>query len=312
MSSCRPLTLLLAGLAAGSVLLGQDAAAKTLSVGPGQTYKLPSEAISAAANGDTVQIAAGEYFDCATVKANDLTIVGVGAESILTDKVCGGKGILITAGKNITLRNLTLQRARVPDQNGAGIRAEGDNLTIDGVHFINNENGILAADAPDSTIRIVNSEFSKNGKCAAACAHAIYVGHIALLQVVNSHMTETRSGHFVKSRAARTEITGTTIEDGPDGTSSYLVEIPNGGSLVMSNDVLEKGPNCENHGAAIVIGAEGVTQRTSEITIRNSKFTNDQQIGTIFVRNLTATEADISNMVVKGRVTMLEGDGKAH
>ena len=306
----RSLLLLISGVAAGT--LASLADAKTIGVGPGQAYKLPSEAIAAAANGDTVQIAAGEYFDCATVKASNVTIVGVGPQTIFTDKVCGGKALLITAGNNITLRNLTLQRARVPDQNGAGIRAEGDNLTVDGVHFVNNENGILSADAPDSTIRILNSEFAKNGKCAAACAHGIYIGHIGLLQVQNSHFIDTRSGHHIKSRAARTELTGNTIEDGPDGTSSYLVEIPNGGTLIMNNNVLEKGPNCENHGAAIVIGAEGVTQRTASIDIRNTSFANDQQVPTVFVRNLTATEAEIVNTKVKGRVTLLEGDGKAH
>ena len=57
-----------------------------------------------------------------------------------------GKALLITNGNNITIRNLTLQRARVPDQNGAGIRAQGNNLTIDHVRFLNNQDGILAAD----------------------------------------------------------------------------------------------------------------------------------------------------------------------
>ena len=59
-----------------------------------------------------------------------------------------------TYDDNITIRNLTLQRARVPDKNGAGIRAEGKDLLVDGVKFINNQNGILAAPRPDGTITI--------------------------------------------------------------------------------------------------------------------------------------------------------------
>jgi hypothetical protein len=297
---------------AAALSLGHAAEAKTLMVGPGQTYKAPSDAIAAAANGDTVKIAAGEYFDCATVRANNVTIAGSGPETVITDKVCGGKALLVIDGGNVTIRDMTLQRARVPDQNGAGIRAEGVNLTIDNVRFLNNENGILSSDEADSTIRIVNSTFEKNGKCAAACSHAIYAGHIKLLRVENSHFTETRSGHDIKSRAARTEITGCTIEDGPNGTSSYLVEVPNGGSLIMSDNVMEKGPKAENHSAAIVIGAEGVTQRTDKIDIRNTKFTNDMSVPTILLRNLTATEAAISNTTVKGQVTLLDGDGTAH
>ena len=45
----------------------------------------------------------------------------------------------------ITIRNLTLTRARVADFNGAGIRAEGGDLTIEHVRFIDDQDGILAA-----------------------------------------------------------------------------------------------------------------------------------------------------------------------
>ena len=64
---------------------------------------------------------------------------------MLSDKSCGGKAIFITLGSDITIRNLTFARARVPDRNGAGIRAEGRNLTVEHSRFIDNENGILAA-----------------------------------------------------------------------------------------------------------------------------------------------------------------------
>ena len=99
--------------------------ARTLEVGQGHEFKQPSEAVAAAKNGDTIEIYPGQYFDCAIVRQNDLTIEGKGSGVIMTDKTCGGKAILVTAGSNITIRNLTLQRARVPDQNGAGIRARG-------------------------------------------------------------------------------------------------------------------------------------------------------------------------------------------
>jgi hypothetical protein len=121
------------------------AAPTTLHVGPGQTYATPSAAIADASDGDTILIAPGQYFDCATVPQNHLTIAGVGdaASVVLTDKTCQGKALLVTTGTNITVRNLTLTRARVPDGNGAGIRVEGPDLTVDGVDFINNQDGIL-------------------------------------------------------------------------------------------------------------------------------------------------------------------------
>jgi hypothetical protein len=45
-----------------------------------------------------------------------------------------GKDLFVTDGNDITIRVLTLTRARVPDGNGAGIRAEGGDLTVQNVH----------------------------------------------------------------------------------------------------------------------------------------------------------------------------------
>ncbi len=291
--------------------MAASAQARTLRVGPGEAYAIPSAAIAAARSGDTVQIAAGAYTDCATVTANGVTIAGAGPTTILTGRVCAGKGLLNIDGDNITVRDLTLQGARAPEHNGAGIRAEGGNLTVDGVRFVGNENGILSADAPAATIAIRDSVFLRNGSCVSACAHGVYAGHIALLSIENSRFEETRSGHHVKSRALVTRITGTTIEDGPNGTSSYLVEIPNGGSLIMEHDVLEKGPGSENHAVAISIGAEGVTQRTDRISIHTTSFRNDQGRATVFLRNLTGTRPEISGVGTSGMVTLVEGTGAA-
>ena len=291
------------------------AAARTLMVGKDQEFKMPSAAVSAAKAGDTVHITPGQYFDCATIGQNNLTIEGDGPTSIMTDKACGGKALLVIDGTDVTVRNLTLQRVRVPDGNGAGIRAEGGNLTIDGVHFINNQDGILSSELPDATMRIVNSEFIHNGSCTSSggCAHAIYVGPLKLLHVEHTRIYDTREGHGIKSKAARTEIIDSSIEDGPDGTSSYLIDIPSGGSLVVTGNTLEKGPNCTNHGTAIVIGEEGVTQPTDEIVIRDNKFTNDFTTAqTVFVRNLTATEAQLTGNKLTGKVRPLEGDGSTH
>ena len=287
--------------------------AKTLEVGPDQKFKAPSEAIAAAADGDVVEIAPvkGGYFDCAVLRANHLTVEGKGPDVILTDKTCEGKAIFVTAGDDITIRNITFTRARVPDENGAGIRAEGSNLTVEKSRFINNENGILAADAPNSAIRILDSEFTGNGKCppGGSCAHGIYVNQLALLHIEGTKFFGTHDGHHIKSRAARTELIGNDIEDGPNGTSSYLVDISNGGTLIMENNILEKGRNCTNHIAAVVIGAEGVTHRTNELTFKNNQFTNDMSQGTIFVRNMTATEALLTGNKLKGQIVPLSGDG---
>lgn len=297
---------------AAAITVPAAASAKVLEVGPDKQYKKPSEAIAAAGNGDDVRIAGGQYFDCAIVKQDGLTIEGVGPDAVMTDATCAGKALLVIDGNNVTIRNLTLQRARVADRNGAGIRAEGGNLTIENSRFLNNENGILSADNPAATIRITGSNFAGNGKCQGSCSHGIYVGHIKLLHVDHTRVFDTHQGHGIKSRAARTEIVDCDIEDGPTGSSSYLIEAPNGGSLIVERNKLEKGKLSENQGNTIMIGSEGVTQPTGEITIRGNTFTNDQDRGTIFVTNRTATPAQLSGNVLKGQIQPLDGDGKVN
>lgn len=287
--------------------------ARTLEVGPGKEFVAPSAAAKAARDGDRVLIQPGEYFDCAIWAAKGLTVEGVGdaAKVVITDKACGGKALFITTGTDITIRNLTLTRARVPDGNGAGIRGEGAVLNVDHVRFINNQNGILAG-GDGGSMTVTNSEFVKNGVCENACSHGIYVGHLDSLKVMNSTFSDTRQGHHIKSRALRTEVQGNSIMDGPEGTASYLIEAPNGGSLIVRGNTMEKGPQAENHGAAIMIGAEGVTQPTREITIENNNFRNDGDFNTVFVVNRTATDAVLRGNKLTGAVKPLQGDGSAH
>lgn len=299
-------------LAATLAFAAMPALAATLVAGPGQTYKLPSQAIAAAKPGDTVQILPGDYVDCAMVRQNDITIEGKGSAKavIMSDRTCAGKAILVIDGNNVVVRNMTLARAAVPDRNGAGIRAEGGNLTIEGVRFVNNENGILAASNPKATITIRNSYFDRNGVCYRSCAHGIYIGDIKTLLVEHSVFFDTHQGHDIKSRAIDTKIIDTTIKDGPDGTSSYLIDIPNGGGLLVQGCTLEKGPKAENHTTAISIGEEGVTHISRRFIIKDNTFTNDMPYPTYFVNNITRGEAILTGNKFRGRVTPLAGLGK--
>jgi parallel beta helix pectate lyase-like protein len=292
-------------------VLATSAHARTLEVGENKEFKMPSGAAAVAQDGDHVQIQPGEYFDCAIWSANKLVVEGVGdpEKVVVTDKACQGKALFITVGEGITIRNLTLTRARVPDGNGAGIRGEGKDLVVDGVRFVNNQNGILSGTTGGSMV-VRNSVFERNGACDSACAHGLYVGNVDLLQVEHSRFIGTKRGHHIKSRALRTEIAGCTIEDGPEGTASYEIEIPNGGSVLVRGNTIEKGPKAENHSSVIMIGAEGITHPTREITVENNTFRNDGPWETAFVNNLTATEAVLRGNQLSGPVKPLRGDGQ--
>jgi hypothetical protein len=198
----------------------------------------------------------------------------------------------------------------VPDHNGAGIRAEGGSLTVVNSQFIGNENGILAGGPPDTMLRITGSTFTGNGSCQGACAHGVYAGQaIKLLQIDHCRFFATRTGHHVKSRARRTIITDSRIEDGPDGTASYLVDVPNGGDLLVQGNVLQKGPRSDNPRTAISIGEEGVTNPGGDLLVQDNDFTSLLPMPTMFVRNVTQHPARLKGNRITGQVIPLAGPG---
>lgn len=286
-----------------------SAQSRVITVGAGMAYALPSEAAGAAKKGDVIRIAPGTYSDCTRWDADDLIIEGMGSGATMTGEVCDDKALFITRGRNITVRNITFLGARSSSHNGAGIRVEGPTLTVENSRFIDNDDGMLAGDNPASRIIVRNSTFLRNGNCIEACAHGIYANHIALLRVENSDFEEQHVGHHIKSRAARTEILNNRIHDGPNGTASYLVDLPNGGSAVISGNRFEKGPHAENTQIAISIGAEGATPENppGAITISNNVFANDTGVLTAFVKNQTLNPIQLAGNHLSGKVTPLSG-----
>ena len=303
----RPIALA-AALAIGWSL---PASAATLEVGAGKRYPLPSAAALAARDGDRIVIAPGHYADCAVWRADNLTIEGAGPDAtVIAGKTCGYKALFIIDGGNVTVRNLTLAHARAPDFNGAGIRAEGGDLTVDHVRFLDNQDGILSTGAATAVIRVSDSEFLGNGSCAGSgCAHGIYAGAIALLQVERSRFFETQAGHHIKSRALRTEVLDCDLADGADGTSSYAIDVPNGGAVLVRGTRIQKGPRSENRSAAIMIGAEGVTHPTPGIVIERNQFTVEGDYSAYLADNRSVTPALLRGNTLHGSALGLRGPG---
>ena len=220
-----------------------------------------------AKDGDRVVFDPGVYRNCAIWEASHLTIEARGAppgmnwtvmsQTVVTGPTCGDRGLFVFTGNDITVRGITFVHARDSWHTGAGILMEGANLTVENSQFLNNENGILAGGPSNSVVRIVHDLFRGNGSCQGACAHALYVGkRIARLEVENCLFLETHVGHDIKSRAQATIVRDTRIEDGATGSSSYLIELPDGGDGEIDNNVLQKGVNSQNKEVAISIGTE--------------------------------------------------------
>ncbi len=246
---------------------------------------------NSAFDGETIILPPGDYASCAVWKSSNLTIRA--AKPLLTRfrrATCEGKAIFVLRGRNTTIDGIVFDEASVPDKNGAGIRLEAPGLVIRNSSFTNNENGILTSNDVGGDILIENSRFDGNGKCDPGCAHGIYIGRAENLTVRRSTFTNTHSGHHIKSRALHTLIENTLIDDGAKGNSSYLVELPNGGDLILRNSVLIKGAKAENHSTLISIGAEGVTHPPVKILLENNRFTSQMQNSTSLIINRTAID----------------------
>jgi hypothetical protein len=247
----------------------ETATGRVLTVGPGKAYAGPGAAALAAVAGDVIRIDAGEYRgDVAFWQADNLTICGVGGRARLyaDGQNAGGKAIWVVRGNNITIAHVDFHDAKVNDQNGAGIRAEhtGGFLRIIDSGFYDNENGILAADGP-TTILIEGSEFARNGTgLPDGQTHNIYINRIDSVRVTASFFHQARYGHNFKSRARETVIENSYLMDGPGGYSSYLVDVPNGGRVVLRGNLMHKGPLAENR-TAVAFGAEGLQSGTNTL-----------------------------------------------
>ncbi len=292
------------------VLLGHAtwSHAETLRVGAGRTYAAPCAAFSAAADGDTIEIDAGTYpGDVCALTKNALTVRGVGDGRARIDangKNALGKGIWVVQGSDTTIENIEFSGASVPDDNGAGIRQEGKNLTVRRCSFRDNQNGILAGDVAGSTITIEYSEFDHNG-AGDGYSHNLYINHIAKLVFRYNYSHRAVVGHLLKSRAAENHVLYNRLSGESDGTQSYELDFPNGGKTYVIGNAIEQGAATENPSllAYLLEGANAANPSDALFVVNNS-FVNRLGRGTFVNVGAATTPAVLSNNVFFGGGTV--------
>lgn len=286
-----------------------SALAALIQVGPGKEFVSPSAAAEFAVDGDVVEIdAAGHYDgDVAVWRQNNLTIKGVNGRPHIrgTGRHAEGKALWVIKGSNITVENIEFSGAVVPDHNGAGIRHEGRDLTIRYCYFHHNENGLLSSSDPKSLILIEYSEFSHNGY-GKGWTHNIYIGRIKRFILRYSYIHHAKIGHNVKSRAEETQIINNRIMDEDDGSSSYAIDIPDGGLAYIVGNVIQQGPQTENW-TVIAYGAEGLRKSANHLWVINNTIVNDRSRG-IFFKIADRSKARLINNLLVGKGKLLEGE----
>jgi hypothetical protein len=291
------------------------AAARVLQVGPTRSLQRPSDAAAIAQDGDVIEIDAGEYLDDIVVwRRNRLTLRGVGGgraymhatQTIPFDgtDAGNGKGIWVTAGRGITVENVEFSGAKVPDENGAGIRGDGPDLTVCNGYFHDNENGILGG---GGNVLIEYSEFANNG-FGDGFTHNMYISSgTNRFTLRYSYTHHAKIGHTVKTRARENYILYNRIMDEATGTSSYNIDVPDAGLTYIIGNLIQQGPDTDNS-TLVAYGAESASNGTQELYVVNNTFVNDLHSGA-FLSVRSGTTARIVNNIFSGGGTVLSGPG---
>ncbi len=298
-------------LLAASIALTASRAA-ILKVGSTQSLRTPGAAARVAQDGDTVEIDAGDYTgDGAVWRANRLTLRGVNGTARLdaAGKSAERKAIWVIKGNDILIEHIEFSGCSVPDRNGAGIRLEGANLTVRHCRFRNNENGILTGIHPESDILVEHCEFAGNG-FGDGYSHNLYIGTVRRFTLRYCWSHGARTGHLVKSRAAENLILCNRLDDGPDGSSSYVVDLPDGGRSFILGNLLRHGPRAEN-GTGVSYAAESTKNQTPRLYVAHNTFISERPAGGRFVRvgGRDAKAVVVNNLVV-GTEVVLDGPGE--
>lgn len=240
----------------------------------GQGFGRLQEAVNALGGRDgTIRIAPGRYEDCAVIEAGNVAFVAARpGTAIFEGGVCEGKATLVLRGRSARIQGLAFTGTFVPDGNGAGIRAEKGDVTVTASRFFDAQSGILSANDPTGTIRIDRSTFSGLGKHPdGRGAHGIYSGRYAKLEVTNSRFERGTGGHYLKSRAARVEISGSSFDDSRGRNTNYLIDLPEGATGRISGNVFVNGVDKDNFRTMIAVAAEARMNPSAGLAIENNR-----------------------------------------
>lgn len=284
-------------------------------VGPNHSIKSLAAAAAGAVDGDIFEVEAGDYRgDVAVWTRHNITVRAVnGRVRVLANGFSAeGKGIWVVRGGNMTVEGFDFSGARVPDLNGAAIRLERGQLTVQDCSFFNNQNGILTSNQAQVELKIINSEFGYNGH-GDGQSHNLYAGEIKQLSVFGSYFHHANVGHLLKSRAAVNYIFYNRLTDETGGRASYELEFASGGVAYVVGNIIQQGSQTENP-HLVSFGAEGYRGSKNELYLINNTLVDDRTAGGVFLRvkaGVNKVKAINNLLVGKGRLeTAGSGDYK--
>jgi len=285
--------------------------AKTWQVGPGRVYTAPSKVIGLVADGDSVAIDAATYAgDVGEWTKNNLVIYCPNGRAVLNanGQISEQKGIWVVSGNNTSIEGVEFYGAAISmanGNNGAGIRMQGSGLTLRNCYFHDNQDGILTGAGATSDIVIEACEFAKNG-AGDGYSHNMYIGNVRSFTLKYCYVHEASVGHEVKTRANNNFILYNVIVDDAS-TSSYDIDMPNGGFSIVEGNSIMKGPNAQNH-VLVTFGEEGLKNPDSTLYVINNTMVSTRGASTVFIQVATGTKlAQARNNIFAGAGTFTSG-----
>lgn len=261
---------------------------------------LPS-AVSSLQDGDTLLIAEGVHRTPIVIRKNDITIRGNG-HVVFEKSAARGKGFILSQGNNLTVENIECRHISVRDGNGACIRQEGKDLTLNHVYFHNSQGGVLETSRKMGFIKIYGSRFERLGYRGQS--HGIYTNKAEVSIYQSLFVAAKNEGHAIKVRGRKLYIESSIIAS-LSSDDSRLIDMSNGGELTIKSSILEQGPKSEN-GQMIGFGLEGLVYENNQVNLANNTIFLDR----IGVNKLLALPANGDrNITVTHDKNVVVGDG---
>lgn len=241
----------------------------------GQRFATLNDAVQSVRLGTaTILIAPGVYHECTVQAGGRITFRATQpGTAIFEGTTCEGKAAFVLRGSGSVVDGIVFRGFRVPDGNGAGIRTEIGDLTVTNSTFLDSQEGILGGHPSGQRITIDRSTFAGLGQCDQSrdCAHSIYLANRGQVTITHCRFERGTGGHYVKLRVPRVEINANSFDDTRGRNTNYMIDLSEGGTGVIANNVFVQGRSKENWTAFITVAAEARTYPAAGLRIEGNK-----------------------------------------
>lgn len=260
------------------------------------------EAFDRVPTGGFIEFGPGVFRSSGVLTTDGVTLIGT-RDTWLDGVAADGKAAITIKAKSATIDGVNCRNISVPSKNGACIRHEGGRLVVRNVHFKDSEQGILAWHKSVS-VTVEDSIFENLGK--AGLAHAFYIQGQEFILKRTRVLRSVDGGHEIKARTARTIIQRNLIAS-MDGNDSRLLDLPNGGRAIVTDNLFVEGAQSVNR-QLIAFALEPNAQPVSaHLTLRRNVFVNDRPNARLFLFGDQPYELDMTQNFFVGSLIFSEG-----